>query len=384
MQKLKNLVKRFVKKEGLLYRCIRKMYHILSTTKYKITNNKKIKEEHKHYTEVVNEAIEKIKKYKDDDYIVFYNPTWLGVANSTKGLFENIVPLEHIYEKKDIKKITAAIVENNIKSVIFSQICDGWTQTIKEIKSKNEKIKIKVIWHGNCYEYFSDFTWNLNKEVMNLYKEKIIDSFAFVRSIMYEFYKKVGFKCYYLQNNVHLENSKKEEIEKNKENRKRKIGIYNADSRELKNIYTSLSAIKLVPNSIADVVPINEDAKKFTEILELETTSVDDYIKTEELLERIRENEVNIYPTFTENAPMFPLESFEMGVPCLLGNNNDYFVGTKLGEYVILTKEDDPEYLKERIINCIENKEEIMRLYKEWKKDFDKKCKDWVDEFVKA
>ena len=381
MQKLKNLVKRFVKKDGLLYRGIRKIYHILSTAKYKITNNKKMKEEHKHYTEVVNEAIEEIKNYKDKNYIVFYNPTWLGVANSTKGLFENIVPLEHIYEKKDIEKIANAIVENNIKSVIFSQICDGWTQAIKEIKSKNEKIKIKVIWHGNCYEYFSDFTWNLNKEVMNLYKENKIDCFAFVRTIMYEFYKKVGFKSFYLQNNVHLDNIKR--VEKKKSD-KVKIGIYNADSRELKNIYTSLSAIKLVPNSIADVVPINDGARKFTEILELETTSVDDYIPTEELLERIRQNEVNIYPTFTENAPMFPLESFEMGVPCLLGNNNDYFVGTKLGEYVILTKEDDPEYLKERIINCIENREEIMDLYKEWKKDFDKKCKDWVNEFVNS
>lgn len=381
MQKLKNLVKRFVKKDGLLYRGIRKIYHILSTAKYKITNNKKMKEEHKHYTEVVNEAIEEIKNYKDKNYIVFYNPTWLGVANSTKGLFENIVPLEHIYKKKDIEKIANAIVENNIKSVIFSQICDGWTQAIKEIKSKNEKIKIKVIWHGNCYEYFSDFTWNLNKEVMNLYKENKIDCFAFVRTIMYEFYKKVGFKSFYLQNNVHLDNIKR--VEKKKSD-KVKIGIYNADSRELKNIYTSLSAIKLVPNSIADVVPINDGARKFTEILELETTSVDDYIPTEELLERIRQNEVNIYPTFTENAPMFPLESFEMGVPCLLGNNNDYFVGTKLGEYVILTKEDDPEYLKERIINCIENREEIMDLYKEWKKDFDKKCKDWVNEFVNS
>ena len=381
MQKLKNLVKRFVKKDGLLYRGIRKIYHILSTAKYKITNNKKRKEEPKHYTEVANEAIEKIKTYKDKDYIVFYNPTWLGVANSTKGLFENIVPLEHIYEKKDIEKIANAIVENNIKSVIFSQICDGWTQTIKEIKSKNEKIKIKVIWHGNCYEYFSDFTWNLNKEVMNLYKENKIDCFAFVRTIMYEFYKKVGFKSFYLQNNVHLDNIKRVEKEKSD---KVKIGIYNADSRELKNIYTSLSAIKLVPNSIADVVPINDGARKFTEILELETTSVDDYIPTEELLERIQQNEVNIYPTITENAPMFPIESFEMGVPCLLGNNNDYFVGTKLGEYVILTKEDDPEYLKERIINCIEHREEIMDLYKEWKKDFDKKCKDWVNEFVKV
>ena len=380
MQKLKNLIKRFVKKDGFLYRIIRKIYHILSTIKYKITNNKKIKEEQKHYSEQVDKAIEKIKQYKGKDYIVFYNPTWLGVANSTKGLFENIVPLEHVYNKKDIDKLVNTVIENNIKSVIFSQICDGWTETIKKIKYKNDNIVIKVIWHGNCYEYFSDFTWNLNKEVMNLYKENKIDGFGFVRSIMYEFYKKVGFKSYYLQNNVHLKNI---EREKKVSSDKRKIGIYNADTRELKNIYTSLSAIKLVPNSVADVVPINEGAKKFTEILKLETTSIDDYIPTEELLKRIQQNEVNIYPTFTENAPMFPLESFEMGVPCLVGNNNDYFVDTKLGEYVILTKEDDAEYLKERIINCIEHKEEIMNLYEEWKKDFDKKCENWVNEFVK-
>ena len=380
MQKLKNLIKRFVKKDSFLYRIIRKIYHILSTIKYKITNNKKIKEEQKHYSEQVDKAIEKIKQYKGKDYIVFYNPTWLGVANSTKGLFENIVPLEHVYNKKDIDKLVNTVIENNIKSVIFSQICDGWTETIKKIKYKNDNIVIKVIWHGNCYEYFSDFTWNLNKEVMNLYKENKIDSFGFVRSIMYEFYKKVGFKSYYLQNNVHLKNI---EREKKVSSNKRKIGIYNADTRELKNIYTSLSAIKLVPNSVADVVPINEGAKKFTEILQLETTSINDYIPTEELLKRIQQNEVNIYPTFTENAPMFPLESFEMGVPCLIGNNNDYFVGTKLGEYVILTKEDDAEYLKDRIVNCIEHKDEIMKLYGEWKKDFDTKCNNWVNEFVK-
>ena len=79
---------------------------------------------------------------------------------------------------------------------------------------------------------------------------------------------------------------------------------------------------------------------------------------------------------------MFPLESFEMGVPCLLGNNNDYFCGTKLGDYVILTKEDDPLYIKEKIIECID-KDEIMDLYKQWKKEFNKKCNKLVNEFVK-
>ena len=381
MQKLKNFVKRFIKKDGFIYKVIRKIYHILSSIKYRIVNGKNVREQNKHYSEQVDLAVKKLEEYKDKEYIVFYNPTWLGVANSTKGLFKNIVPLEQVFGKKNINKVAEAVVNNNIKSVIFSQIVDGWVDVLKKIKELNNDIKTKVIWHGNCYEFFSDYTWNLNKDVMNLYKEGKIDSFAFVRSTMYEFYKKVGFKSFQLQNNVHLD--KIERVKKEKSD-KIKIGIYNADTRELKNIYTALSSMKLVPNAVADVVPINEGAKKFTEILGLETTSVDDYIPTEELLKRIQQNDVNIYPTFTENGPMFPLESFEMGVPCLLGNNNDFFVGTKLGEYVILTKEDDPEYIKERIINCIEHKDEIMKLYREWKKEFDIKCDKLVEEFVKA
>lgn len=379
MQKIKNFLKSFIKKDSVIYRGLSKIYHSVSTKKYRIIHNKEVKEQNKIFSKKAKEAIEIIKSHKEKDYIVFYNPTWLGVAASTKGLFKNIVPLEHIYNKKDIKNITNVIIKNNIKSVIFSQICDGWTMIIKEIKKKKEDINIKVIWHGNCYEYFSDFTWNLNKEVMSLYKQGKIDCFGFVRSTMYEFYKKVGFKSYYLQNNVQKANNGK--IARNK-NKKTKIGIYNADSRELKNIYTALSAMKLVPNAVADVVPINDGAKQFTEVLGLETTSIDDYISNEELMKRIQKNDINVYPTFTENAPMFPLESFEMGVPCLLGNNNDYFVGTKLGEYVILEKEDDAEYIKNKIMIALEYKEEIMNLYQEWKKEFDNKCNKLVEKFI--
>ena len=380
MQKIKNILKRLINKDSFFYKVLSKMYHFLSTIKYRITHNKEVKKEHKEYHGRVEKAIETIKGFQGKEYVVFYNPTWLGVAASTLGLFKNNVPLEHVYSKKDIKKIAKSISENNIKSAIFSQVCDGWTSIIEKIKKINPNIKVKVIWHGNCYEYFSDFTWNLNKEVMQLYKQEKIDCFAFVRSTMYEFYNKTGFKSYYLQNNVYKENNGKIA---NNNNKKTKIGIYNADSRELKNIYTALSAMKLVPNAIADVVPINAGAKKFTEILGLETTSINDYIPNEELMKRIQQNEVNLYPTFTENAPMFPLESFEMGVPCLLGNNNDYFVGTKLGEYVILEKEDDAVYIKDKIMTVLEHKKEIMSLYQEWKKEFNKKCEKLVDEFVK-
>lgn len=379
-QKLKNTAKSVLNNEGIFYRGIRKIYHYLSTKKYEINHAKETKINNKKYLVKIQEAIQIIKKYNGENYIALYNPTWLGVAASTKGLFKNSVPLEQVFSKKDAKKIAKVINDNNIKSVIFSQIVDGWTEIIKELHNINSNIKSKVIWHGNCYEFFSDYTWNLNKEVMNLYNEGKIDSFAFVRTTMYEFYKKVGFKSYYLQNNVHKNN-----VNINQEqNKEIKIGVYNADSRELKNIYTSLSAIKLVKNAIADVVPINEGARKFSEILNLNVTSVNDYIPNEELMARIKQNSVNIYPTFTENAPMFPLESFEMGVPCLLGNNNDFFNDTPLEKFVVLKKEDDAEYIKDKIEEVIKHKEEVMKLYKQWKKEFDKKCDELVEKFVRG
>lgn len=147
MQKLKDFVKRFIKKDGFIYKVIRKIYHILSSIKYRIVNGKNVRKQNKHYSEQVELAVKKLEDYKNKEYIVFYNPTWLGVANSTKGLFKNIVPLEQVFGKKNIKNVAEAVVNNNIKSVIFSQIVDGWVDVLKKIKELNNDITIKVIWH---------------------------------------------------------------------------------------------------------------------------------------------------------------------------------------------------------------------------------------------
>ena len=88
MQKSKNLVKRFIKKDSFLYKKIGKTYHVLSKIKFKTTNYKQIKKQRKYFSEQVKNALEIIKKYKNENYVILYNPTWLGVANSTKGLFK--------------------------------------------------------------------------------------------------------------------------------------------------------------------------------------------------------------------------------------------------------------------------------------------------------
>ena len=202
---------------------------------------------------------------------------------------------------------------------------------------------------------------------------------------MTEFYKNLGYNAYYIMNNV---KSVEEDIS-NANNKKEKkdeisIGIYNAHSRELKNIYTQILATTFFKNSKIDIVPISKEIKEYLKVLDIKYTCIDKFIPTEELMRRIKRNDINIYVTFTECSPMFPMESFEQGVPCLIGNNNDYFIGSKLRNYVCVNREDDPREIRDKIRNVLENKEEVLRLYKKWKDNFNIEVKKQVKEFLEG
>ena len=384
-RQLKRWLSEHLNHNSIIYKIIYKSYHKVSSIKYDITNTKSSKnwKQKIHYKKQVYNAINIINNnYVNAEYIALYNPTWLGVANSTKGLFSNAVPLEQVLGRRKIAKISKAILKANIKTIIFSQIVDGWTDILRYIKKKNPNLKIKVIWHANNFEVISDYTWDLNKKVLKLYDDKFIDEFAFVKKNMVEFYNKAGYKAVYLTNNVHI-NETINKTEETSDSNYLKIGIYNANSRELKNIYNQLAAIRLLKGAKVDIVPANADIIKFANIMKLEFTHLMDYIDTKDLLRRLKSNDINIYITFTECSPMVPLESFEIGVPCLIGNNNDYFQNSELRKYVVVDREDDPVYIKEKIINCIENKDKILEMYKDWKKQYDKDCEEYVKAFIK-
>lgn len=203
---------------------------------------------------------------------------------------------------------------------------------------------------------------------------------------MTEFYKNLGYNAYYIMNNVKsLEKDGSNSITNKKENDEEiSIGIYNAHSRELKNIYTQILATTFFKNSKIDIVPISKEIKEYLKVLDIKYTCIDKFIPTEELMRRIKRNDINIYVTFTECSPMFPMESFEQGVPCLIGNNNDYFIGSKLRDYVCVNREDDPREIRDKIRNVLENKEEVLELYKKWKDNFNIEVKKQVKKFLEG
>jgi len=339
----------------------------------------------KKHLENIHNAYEEICKY-NNDYIVFHNPEWFGVTSATIELFDNRIPCGELLRKKDIIKIGNKILENRITQVIFSAMCIGWLDLAKYLKENNSNIKIKVFWHGNHSQVSEPYGWARNLEIIELHKQGIIDVFATCKKSLIDFYEHEGYKTAFITNKVDVDNKIKKNVKNKQKNKNEKIriGLYAAKSDDWrKNMFTQIAAVSLMDNVVLDMVPLNDYAVKFANILGLEVDGLNKSIPRDELIKRMGNNDLNLYVTFSECSPMLPLESFEMNVPCLTGNNHHYFTGTELEEYLVVNNEESAAAIKEQINKCLNNKDKILKLFKKWNEENKKQSKRDVENFLK-
>lgn len=348
---------------------------------------KKIISIFKYNRKKVNKICDEINNVKNNDYIVFYNPECIGVMNSIKELFDNnqIIELKEIFNKKEINYIALKVKEKGIKQIIFSTMAYGYKSLAESIYTLDNNIKIKFLWHGSHSLFVNKNEKYFLESILDLERRKIVSGVGFLKESMAEFYNKKGYNSYFLKNTVN--SIKKEDVNSSKEKYdKVKIGLYASGDRWEKNTYNQLSACAMVKNSTVDIVPNTSLSKNFAKLMNIELTSTENInsLSRESLFNRMKENDVNLYVTFTECAPMVPLESMELGVPCIVGNNNHYFKNTELENYLVVKSEDNIDEIYEKINLVINNKEEIMKLYKKWKKEYDQESKKSVQEFLVA
>lgn len=314
--------------------------------------------------------------YKEKEYIVIHHPNWLGVTNATKELFENLLPLQELYSNNYIKKLAKYIAKSNVKQVIFSAFADGWDILAKCIKKENPDIKIKCFWHGNNSQVIDKINWETNLMVIKLHKLGIIDVFATCKESLIEFYKNQGYKTVLIENTVKLSKEefqkiKNNNIEKKVDQNNLKIGLYAAGMDWRKNMFNQIAAVSMLKNATIDSIPLNCEGQVFSIKNNLDIIGIDKSISRNEILHRMSKNDINLYVTFSECAPMVPLESMELGVMCITGDNHHYFKGTKLEEYLTVNREDDIILIRNKIMYAIQNKEEIFKLYNKWKEQHD-------------
>lgn len=331
------------------------------------------------YLNDIDNAIFSIKKHKNKDYIVIHNGSWFGVTSATKELFDNTIDCRELYRNHDIKRVGDAILENNIKQVIFSAMSIGDNKLAIYLKKYKSDIKIKSFWHGSHSQILDDYGWARNVEIIKLHRKGIIDVMGTCKESIVNFYRNEDFNSAFLTNKVEV-NVKPHERKSNEV----RIGLYAAKCDDWrKNMYSQMAAVSLIPNVVLDMVPLNDSAKEFAKILGIKLDGVEKSLTREDLLKRMSNNSLNLYVTYSECAPMLPLESFEMGVVCITGNNHHYFKDSDLEKYIVVNNEENINEIKDKIVNCLDDEEKIKKLYKKFREENLKNAKLAADKFIK-
>ncbi|MDD3304267.1 MAG: glycosyltransferase [Clostridia bacterium] len=345
---------------------------------------KKIFSIFKYSKKEVENIIQNINRCKDREYIVMYNPECIGVMNSAKEIFENTIELKEQFHKKAIETIARAVVDSHIKQIIFSTMAYGYDALAEKIYNLNENIKVKFLWHGSHSLFVNDNEEYFLNSILDLQKRGIVTAIGFAKESMAKFYQMKGFNAYFVKNTVHIHH----ELPANRINQDEvKIGLYAAGDRWEKNTYNQLSACSLVSRKlVVDCIPATELTMNYCKLMniKLSNESCNHSVSREELINKLSNNDVNLYATFTECSPLIPLESLECGVPCVIGDNTHYFKDTELEQYLVVKSEDNIDEIADKIKLCIENKSKIIDLYKNWKKTYDDQSKESVNQFLKG
>ncbi len=342
---------------------------------------KRTKQELEKADEELFQLISKEIENVNEKYIVFYNKNWLGTSIATKELFQNTCGLVELYNDDFIEKIANLIVDNKINLVAFSAFSIGWDKLASKIKEKNDNIVIKVIWHGSFALNCEQYDWEMFLNIFKLYYSNIVSSICFVKKSMYDFFVMKGFRTEFIHNTIRIDKNKYVSKEKNKDG-SLKIGLYASGDRWVKNFFNQLAAATLFESAQIDCIPLSDKSVITTKLLDSNIKGSYTNLSRDDLLKRLSQNDINLYVTFTECQPLLPLESLELGVPCITGNNHHYWKETELEKYLVVNEVDNPVEIYNKVKYCLDHKKEILDLYTSWKKENDELSEKSVKDFL--
>ena len=317
-------------------------------------------------------------------YVVLYGDKKPEDNICIKNMFENTKQIKLGWTELDYNdnmKIIEEVVGKGINQIIISGFEIGWDKLVKSIKQKYPNIKIKVICNTQdsllYYEYERENFFRL----LELSKENIIYDIAFLRKGQYETYKSLGYKCSYLTENYIL----KEKIEvKNNKNNKLQLGIYPLNYTWDKNIFNQLCIAKFLNDCNLNYNCLDVRMQEFLNTMEISNIPIKiEKIDDKNIIKELIKNDVIVTASFTEYFHPIFLMSMELGIPCLIGNNSDFFENNdELKEYVVTSAEDNAIVNSKMIEEILKNKEKIQELYKNWKKEYNQKAQVNIENFI--
>lgn len=281
---------------------------------------------------------------------------------------------------KDVKKMSyKELMQNKIdykdvNQLIIFAISD---KTIDIIEKLKEKVKIKVI--SDIYEgiLFNHKEKDNYLKVLEYLKNKDIYKLYFLKKGVYEAYKIKNYNVGYIMPNYIVNNIKTKK--KSKENLV--IGAYKHHFNWNNNTVNTLSVARFFDNSLLVYNRYDDYIEKdFLDVFKINYKILEQFKDLDSYLKSLANSSIVLDLEFTNNFNLNFMMSSELKIPCLLGNNSDFFsnLDFKEKELFVTSSEDNPYLNSLKIKELLNNKnlEKILNDLYKWKQEYNKLQKE--------
>lgn len=321
--------------------------------------------------------------------VAVHAPRWLGVSAATRNLFahrycfpEDPERAPQELDEAEIARSAQTLLDSGVEHFVFSGGDEVHFRLARLLKRRCPGVRCDLLWHGSYVQFVEDYSWKLVKIWVEGARQGIVNTVGTVKKGMEQFFERLGCRSRLVMNyvpEVPLQASTPAAGGPH-------VGLWISRESYRKLPFAMLSALKMIPNAVLHGSNFSTRSQEVIDFLQVGTGSASEHVlPTSELLEAIGRTHLSLYVTFSECCPMLPLESFSVGVPCLLGPTSHLFENDEyLHGRVVVPYPDRADVIADHISRCLEERDALVEAYRRWSPAYNEAAKRSVEAFLAA
>ena len=259
--------------------------------------------------------------------MALYVPRWRGVANSTRSLFTQTMPIpyEASLHPDDIDDARLAtyveiLLATGCRHFIISGGDKFQRKLVAAVQRNDARIRFDLLWHSAYIPMSSEGDWELLSGWLHAAEHGDITRIGVVKEGLDVFLKKLGIDSIFIPNFVPVDNDRfRPPTDDNV------VGIW-LSSSWAKLPHAMIAAVKAMPSFYLKGAGLGVSGLALISALDVPFLQISENpVPYQRLVREILSTVVSLYVTASECSPMLPLESFSLGVPCLIGPSSHLF-----------------------------------------------------------
>ncbi len=286
-------------------------------------------------------------------------PDWLGIKQSSAQFTK---PHHSLEIKDDLNDLATdyyahLVVMAKPRKIVVQGFPLCYENLLRKIRKKLPEVAIYCIYHGSFVQQRTIYERSSLQTLFKLHKEAVINRIGFVKEGMDQTFRELGADAAFIMNYIGTIPVSASPVSDNS------IGIVGSEWNERKPIYHQIAACKLFDHDEIRIVGSEDHGIDFCKLMNIKASHLGT-ISQASMADFLGKNALNLYVTLSECAPMVPLESLSLGVPCLFGPNNHFFRDNEyLRSRLVVEIPDSELCIAQSATQALQEREEIVSEY---------------------